>query len=158
MTVRSPESAQRSARGRPTWPPPPITHRSRSKAVTATSGGLPGRGMRHILARSGLPGVPPLRREGANLAPAMRARVSSIGLAGVLSVALAVVVPAAMMIQLFPLTSDMPAWDQWTIVPIFEAHYSGRAVLPLLLAPYNRHYNCLPRFLMYRMGVLSRWD
>jgi hypothetical protein len=88
----------------------------------------------------------------------MRPLLSRIGVAGVLSLALAIVVAVAMVVHLFPLTSDMPAWDQWTIVPIFEAHYSGRPVLPLLLAPYNGHYNCLPRFLMYRMGVLSRWD
>ena len=88
----------------------------------------------------------------------MRALVSRIGGAGALSLALAIVVAVAMVLQLFPLTGHMPRWDQWTIVPIFEAHYSGRPVLPLLLAQYNGHYNCLPRFLMYRMGVLSRWD
>jgi hypothetical protein len=87
----------------------------------------------------------------------MRA-LSKIGVAGVSSLALAIVVAVAMVVLLFPLTSYMPAWDQWTIVPVFEAHYSGRPVLPLLLAPYNGHYNCLPRFLLYRMGVLTRWD
>ena len=114
--------------------------------------------MSSILARSGLPGVPRSSYQGGNLAVAMRALVSRIGAAGVLSLALAIVVAITMVVLLFPLTSDMPAWDQWTIVPIFEAHYSGRPVLPLLLAPYNGHYNCLPRFLLYRMGVLSRWD
>ena len=88
----------------------------------------------------------------------MRALVARIGVAGVLSLALAIVVAVAMVLALFPLTSDMPAWDQWAVVPIFEAHYSGQPVLPLLLAPHNGHYNCLPRFLMYGMGVLSRWD
>jgi hypothetical protein len=41
---------------------------------------------------------------------------------------------------------------------IWEAHYQGRPVLPLLVTPYNGHLNVLPRFLFYGLGLITHWN
>ncbi|HXT22379.1 MAG TPA: hypothetical protein VN923_16620, partial [Thermoanaerobaculia bacterium] len=49
-------------------------------------------------------------------------------------------------------------WDQWSMGPVWTAHYAGQPVLPLLLAPYNGHRNVLPRMFFYGLGRLTHWD
>src|SRR6185295_16775542 len=71
-----------------------------------------------------------------------------------LSLALAAAIPALCLAKLWPFLGEMPTWDEWSVVEVWSAHYGGRPVLPLLLAPYNGHYNLLPRFIFYGLGLL----
>jgi hypothetical protein len=76
----------------------------------------------------------------------------------VVSLALVIPVVAAAVLTLFPLTDLMPTWDHWGTVALFQAHDAGKPVLPLLLAPYNGHYNVLPRVIFYGVGLATCWD
>src|SRR6185503_17594186 len=78
--------------------------------------------------------------------------------ASALALLAAALVPLASFAAIFPLVTAMPTWDQWSMGPVWTAHYAGQPVLPLLLAPYNGHSNVLPRMVFYGMGVLSGWD
>ncbi|MFL6263122.1 MAG: hypothetical protein ACJ76Y_25775 [Thermoanaerobaculia bacterium] len=84
-----------------------------------------------------------------------RARSRWIGLA---SFAVACAVPLVSFALLFPLVDNVPKWDQWSLIEVWEAHYDGRPVLPLLLQPYNGHLNLLPRFLFYGLGLATHWN
>lgn len=67
-------------------------------------------------------------------------------------------IPVASFILAFPLANPLPRWDQWALIPLWEAHCAGRPVLPHLLEPYNNHLNVVPRILLYGIGVLTGWD
>src|SRR6185295_3298409 len=75
-----------------------------------------------------------------------------------LSLALAAAIPALCLAKLWPFLGEMPTWDEWSVVEVWSAHFGGRPVLPLLLAPYNGHYNLLPRFIFYGLGLLTHWN
>ena len=68
------------------------------------------------------------------------------------------VVPLLSFLSLFPLVAPMPTWDQWSLGEVWAAHYEGKPVLPLLLAPYNGHRNVLPRLFFYALGRASHWN
>src|SRR5882672_2195367 len=55
MPTRQPESAKARLRGRPTWPPPPSTTRSRSGAVTSGNRTKRGRARRWLFGQPGYP-------------------------------------------------------------------------------------------------------
>ncbi len=76
----------------------------------------------------------------------------------VVSVILAAMIPVFTLAQLWPFVSEVPVWDQWSTIEVWSAHYGDRPVLPLLLAPYNGHYNLLPRFIYYGLGLLTHWN
>ena len=67
-------------------------------------------------------------------------------------------VPLLSFLALFPLVTPMPTWDQWSLGELWAAHFEGKPVLPLLLAPYNGHRNVLPRLFFYGLGRLSSWN
>jgi len=75
-----------------------------------------------------------------------------------LSLAGAMAVPVLSFVCLFPLVPDLPTWDQWSLIPLWQAHFAGDPVSPLLFEPYNGHLNFLPRLVFYGLGVLSGWD
>lgn len=96
-------------------------------------------------------GAEPDSREASVAARALRRWIC-------LSLAVAVAAPLANFALLFPFVGNIPRWDQWSLVELWEAHYEGRPVLPLLLKPYNHHLNILPRVLFYGLGVATDWD
>ena len=74
------------------------------------------------------------------------------------SILFACIVPVLQFSLLFPLTSEMPTWDQWSEVEVWAAHFQHRPVLPLLLRPYNGHLNILPRMLFFALGLVTHWN
>ncbi len=76
----------------------------------------------------------------------------------IVSLTVAAAFPLVQFALLFPMTSEMPTWDQWNDVEVFAAHYEHRPVLPLLLKPYNGHYNVVPRMIFYILGLLTHWN
>lgn len=66
--------------------------------------------------------------------------------------------PLVSLAFVFPMVNELPRWDQWSLIPLWEAHCADRPVLPLLLEPYNGHVNSLTRFVFYAAGVLTGWD
>lgn len=75
-----------------------------------------------------------------------------------ISLAVAAVWIAAVTVALFPLVPDFPIWDQWHLVPQWQAWFAGEPVLPHLLAPYNGHLNLLPRWVFFGLGIATHWD
>src|SRR6185503_13969537 len=75
-----------------------------------------------------------------------------------MSLLVAALMPVVTFTCLRPLVSRMPVWDQWSEVEVWDAHYAGRPVLPLLIKNYNGHWNCLPRIFFFLLGLLTRWD
>jgi hypothetical protein len=75
-----------------------------------------------------------------------------------LSVVAALIVPVVGFVLLFPLVRSIPTWDQWSMIEVWSAHFTDRPVLPLLLEPYNGHFNVLPRLFFFGLGLLSHWD
>jgi hypothetical protein len=88
----------------------------------------------------------------------MNALLRTVGPAAAGSVVIAVLVAVLTVSTLLPLTVLMPTWDHWSTVALFQAHDAGQPVLPLLLAPYNGHYNVLPRALFYGLGLATGWN
>lgn len=91
---------------------------------------------------------------------AVEAREISImrrGLAAV-SVIVALFIPLLSFVHMFPLVENMPTWDQWSLIDLWNAHYEGHSVLPFMLRPYNGHLDLLPRIGFYAMGLMSHWD
>ena len=76
----------------------------------------------------------------------------------VLSLIAACAIPIASLVLMFPMINEIPRWDQWSLIPLWEAHCAGRPVLPHLLTPYNGHVNYVTRFVFYGVGVLTGWD
>src|SRR5579862_818832 len=74
------------------------------------------------------------------------------------SLALAAAIPVLQFALLFPLTSEMPTWDQWNVIPVWRAHFAHQPVLPLLFRPYNGHFNVVPRLFFFGMGLLTHWN
>jgi len=96
---------------------------------------------------------PPERR----FRPPARTERLARGLAA-LSVGLALAIPLLSLLLLFPLVENMPKWDQWSEIEVWDAHYTAKPVLPLLLKPYNGHLNVVPRFIFYAMGLATHWN
>ena len=79
-------------------------------------------------------------------------------IATALSVALSALIPLLNLRKLWPFISEMPVWDQWSSLDVWLAHDLGQPVLPHLLTNYNGHYNLVPRFVFYGLGLLTRWN
>ena len=93
-----------------------------------------------------------------NEAPAPARLSTAWRFVGVVSMSLAVVIPAAAFALLFRWTVNMPTWDQWSIVPVWEAYFTGYRVWPLILAPYNGHFNVIPRAIFFLVGRMTSWN
>lgn len=76
----------------------------------------------------------------------------------VLSLLAACAIPVASFALVAPWIDQVPKWDQWTMIEVWEAHFTGKPVAPLLLAPYHGHLNVVPRILFYLLGLLTGWD
>lgn len=87
--------------------------------------------------------------------PAPR-RALRLGIA--LALVLACAAPIAGFSLFFPFVDNIPKWDQWSMIEVWEAHYQGQPVLPLLLKPYNGHLNVLPRCIFFGLGLLTHWN
>ncbi len=74
------------------------------------------------------------------------------------SLLVAAAIPLIQFALLFPMTLGIPSWDQWSEIGVFAAHYEHRPVLPLLLKPYNGHFNVLPRMIFFFLGLLTHWN
>src|SRR5262249_5887374 len=85
-------------------------------------------------------------------------RRNAWGALRLLSLALALVIPALTISQAWALVGRMPTWDEWSQVEVWDASYSGAPVVPLLLKNYNGHWNCFPRTLYFLLGCLDRWN
>ncbi len=79
-------------------------------------------------------------------------------IANVASFCIAAAIPILQFSLIFPLTSDMPIWDQWSQVELWLRHYTHKPVLPFLLRPYNGHFNVFPKLIFYCLGLLTRWN
>jgi len=79
-------------------------------------------------------------------------RISEKSIAGAVSMFIAAVIPFVQFRLLNPLTSEMPTWDQWSEVTVWSAHFEHRPVLPVLLSPYNGHFNLVPRLISTGWG------
>ncbi len=75
-----------------------------------------------------------------------------------LSLIVACTISVGALAVVLPLVDNVPKWDQWSLLEVWEAHFQGRPVLPLLLKPYNGHLNVLPRFLFYGLGLITHWN
>ncbi|MEL7060527.1 MAG: hypothetical protein AAGN46_10920 [Acidobacteriota bacterium] len=53
---------------------------------------------------------------------------------------------------------DLPHWDQFEMVPLFQALADGRLGWHQLWAPHNEHRLLLPKAIMLGMGHLTRWN
>jgi hypothetical protein len=74
------------------------------------------------------------------------------------SLIVALLVPTLIFASLFPLVSDLPKWDAWARVPVWNAYFHRQPVMPLLLRPYNGHNLVLPNILFFALGRLSSWN
>jgi hypothetical protein len=59
---------------------------------------------------------------------------------------------------MYPWNDGIPRWDQWNEIAVWEAHYEGRPVLPLILERYNGHIIALPRLITFGLGLLTDWS
>ena len=75
-----------------------------------------------------------------------------------LSLGVAVLIPIVQFATLFPLTVNVPTWDQWNFASIWRAYFHHEAVFPRLIAPFNGHFMFLPRVLFFVLGLLTRWN
>jgi hypothetical protein len=71
---------------------------------------------------------------------------------------LAFAVPVVHFMVVFPFVHEIPMWDQWSLIPLWEAHFAQEPVLPHLLSPYNGHYNVVPRLIFYGVGRATDWN
>ena len=53
---------------------------------------------------------------------------------------------------------DVPVWDAWSMVPIFEKWYQNTLTWPDIWAQHNEHRLVLPRLVFLALGVASGWD
>lgn len=74
------------------------------------------------------------------------------------SLAVAATLPVLQFAGIFPLVQNIPKWDQWSMMPVWNAYFRGEPVVPLLTIPYNGHYNVIPRFIFFGLGLLTDWD
>jgi len=75
-----------------------------------------------------------------------------------LSLGVAALIPIVQFAVIFPLTVNIPTWDQWDFIPVWRAHFSHVPVLPRLAEPYNGHIIFLPRFIFFALGLLTHWN
>jgi hypothetical protein len=75
-----------------------------------------------------------------------------------LSLAAFCAAPLVSLALIFPFVDNIPKWDQWSLIELWEAHFEGRPVRSLLLAPYNGHLNIVPRLLFYVLGLATHWN
>lgn len=76
----------------------------------------------------------------------------------VFCVAAAYAVPAIMYALFFPMWGNLPSWDQWHLVPIWDSYYSGGNFWPMMFEPYAGHLNIIPRFVFLGLAIASHWD
>ncbi|HWW61292.1 MAG TPA: hypothetical protein VN181_07990, partial [Thermoanaerobaculia bacterium] len=74
------------------------------------------------------------------------------------SLVVAIVIPLAFTAIVFPLTVDVPQYDEWSRIPLLEAYYEHRPVLPLILQPYNGHIIAVPRAILLVTAVATHWN
>ncbi len=91
-------------------------------------------------------------------APAPARRSATWRALVIASVVVAAVTPIAAFRLLFPLTVNMPTWDQWSFVPVWEAYFTGHRVWPLLIVPYHGHLYIIPRVIYFLLGLLTSWN
>jgi len=53
---------------------------------------------------------------------------------------------------------DVPAWDQWALVPLLEKSFDGTLTLNDLWAQHNEHRLVFPKLAMIFLARLSRWN
>ncbi|MGI8480581.1 MAG: hypothetical protein ACR2MF_00690 [Chthoniobacterales bacterium] len=76
----------------------------------------------------------------------------------ILSVGIAFCIPITMFHVLDPMRMHIPSWDQWHLVPIWDAYYSGGNIWTLMFQPYAGHLNIIPRFIFLGNVIISHWD
>lgn len=74
------------------------------------------------------------------------------------SLAVSAAIPLVAFALLFPLTVNMPTWDQWDMVPAWQAHFAGRSPWPLILLPQHGHLWLIPRAIFFLLGLLTHWN
>src|SRR5574338_545492 len=100
--------------------------------------------------------TPPQRQSRASKVNPMENRSHSALIAQPLlyaSLALAAVAPIIAFAVLFPLVENMPRWDSWHLIPLWDAYYGGRDFVPYRLEPDNGHLNLLPRVIFFGLGL-----
>jgi len=53
---------------------------------------------------------------------------------------------------------NVPFWDQWELVPLFEKYHQGTLTLLDLAALHNEHRVLFPRMIDLSLAVLTRWN
>jgi hypothetical protein len=74
------------------------------------------------------------------------------------SLLVALVVPIVHFASVFPLTQNVPKWDQWSMMPLWSAHFHDEGVLRELFRPYNGHCNFVPRAVFFLLGLATSWN
>lgn len=78
--------------------------------------------------------------------------------AGRISLGVAIAYPLLAFAIGFPMSRNAPTWDQWSLVPIFDALDRGQPIARLLLEPYNGQHHPVARSLMVGLGRLTDWN
>ncbi|RLE34961.1 MAG: hypothetical protein DRJ61_04160 [Acidobacteria bacterium] len=78
--------------------------------------------------------------------------------ASTVSLTIAAFTPLILFLHFFPLVTNLPIWDQWIMIEVWEAYYQGGDYLSLLLKPYNGHINTIPKFVFFGLGLLTDWN
>lgn len=53
---------------------------------------------------------------------------------------------------------DVPVWEHWLMVPIFEKYYSNSLSISDFFEQYNGHRPLFPRIIILYLAVISKWN
>ena len=53
---------------------------------------------------------------------------------------------------------NVPFWDQWELVTLFQKHHDGTLAFSDFFAQHNEHRLLFPRLVMYGLAVMSHWN
>lgn len=59
---------------------------------------------------------------------------------------------------IFTKSVNVPSWDQWALVPLFDKFYSGTLTLKDLWTQHNEHRILFPKIIMLILGSLTHWN
>src|SRR3954469_19358591 len=66
--------------------------------------------------------------------------------------------PVALILGVIRYGVNVPFWDQWELVPVFEKYHQGTLTLLDLAALHNEHRVLFPRMIDLSLAVLTKWN
>jgi hypothetical protein len=76
----------------------------------------------------------------------------------ILFAGLALIPPLSIVYLVYSYGLNVPYWDQWELVPLFEKLYSGKLAISDFWCLHNEHRLFFPRIIMLFIGHLTHWD